>query len=230
MTIAELVRWYRQQGYQFLAMGEHAESLNEAKAQVLREQAIESSNDKFCVIPGMEFKAKGNLHILGIGITRLIPEKDPLSLIDGIHNQGGMAILAHPMRIGRDCPPDVLRALDAVEIWNVAYDGKYLPSGQGINRFINMRRVSPKLLAVASHDFHQTGSFYDVAIETNVGSLSPGTILENLRQARYEIRSRFFRAVPKPNFSRDALACLGMFTILLANLRKARSFFRRRNA
>jgi len=38
MTIAELASWYRGKGYQFLAMGEHAEDLNEAKVQMLVDQ------------------------------------------------------------------------------------------------------------------------------------------------------------------------------------------------
>ena len=35
LTIAELASWYRGKGYQFLAMGEHAEDLNDAKVQTL---------------------------------------------------------------------------------------------------------------------------------------------------------------------------------------------------
>src|SRR5450759_4376877 len=55
MTIAELARYFKQKCYQFLAMGEHAEDLDEAKVHALREQSATNSDDQFCVIPGIEF-------------------------------------------------------------------------------------------------------------------------------------------------------------------------------
>ena len=223
MTIAELAHWYRRNGYQFLAIGEHAEDLNEASLRALREQSTENSNDGFCVIPGIEFAGNGDIHILGIGVARLIREKDPLAVIEGVHKQGGFAILAHPKRIGWECPPQVLLAVDAAEIWNVGYDGKYLPSAQALSGFRRMQEINPKLLAVASHDFHRTSSFYDVAIDMEVASLSPGTILRNLQQGCYGIRSRFFRADSSARLSRPKLVSLRLLAGQLTNLRRARS-------
>ncbi len=225
MTIAELVQWYRRNGYQFLAMGEHAEDLDEAKMRELEDQSLE--NDQFCVIPGIEFAGNGDIHILGIGVVRLIPEKDPLAVIQGIHEQGGLAVLAHPKRIGWECPADVLLAVDAAEIWNVGYDGKYLPSVKALNGFRRMQQINPKLFAVAAHDFHRTASFYDVAVEMDVESLTPDRILRNLRQGRYVIRSRFFRADSGARLSQMEALSLRLLSPQLNNMRKARSFFLR---
>ncbi len=223
MTIAELVRWYRPNGYQFLAMGEHAEDLDEAKVQALREQSIENSDDGFCVIPGIEFAGNGDIHILGIGVVRLIRQKDLLATVEEIHQQGGLAILAHPKRIGWECPADVLLSVDAAEIWNVGYDGKYLPSVQALSGFRRMQQINPRLLAVAAHDFHRKASFYDVAIEMEVDSLSPGTILRKLQQGGYGIRSRFFRADPAARLSRTKLVSLHLLSRPLTHMRKART-------
>src|SRR5262249_16598060 len=208
MTIAELVRWYRQHGYQFLAMGEHPEDLDEAKVQALREQSIENSSAAFCVIPGIEYAGNSDIHIVGIGVVRLICAKDPVAVVGEIHEHGGLAVLAHPKRIGWECRADVLLAMDAVEIWNVGYDGKYLPSVKALSGFRRMQQTNPKLLAVASHDFHRTASFYDVAIEMDVASLSPDAILHNLQQGCYGIRSRFFRCDPEARMSRMKAASL----------------------
>lgn len=227
MTIAELSQWYRRNGYQFLAMGEHAEDLDEAKVRELENQSIENSNHQFCVIPGIEFASNGGIHIVGIGIVRLTPEKDPLAVIEGIHEQGGLAVLAHPKRIGWECPASVLLAVDAAEIWNVGYDGKYLPSVKALSGFRRMQQTNPKLLAVASHDFHRTASFYDVAVEMDVESLTPDGILRNLRQGRYAIRSRFFRANSGARLSRMEALSLRLLSHPLSNMRKARSFFLR---
>lgn len=159
LTIRELVQLYRRKGYQFVAMGEHAEDLDEAKVKQLREESAESSNQTFCVIPGIEFAGNQGMHIVGVGAASLIREMDPLGVIRGIHAQNGLAVLAHPKRIGWTCAPDILQAVNAAEIWNVGYDGKYLPSPKALSSFVQMQKINPKLLAVASHDFHRISSF-----------------------------------------------------------------------
>ncbi|MGB2887261.1 MAG: hypothetical protein WBC04_06175 [Candidatus Acidiferrales bacterium] len=226
MTIQELVRFYSRNGYQFLAMGEHAEDLDEAKVQALSKQSIENSNGAFCVIPGIEF-ADNPVHIVGLGAIRLTREKDPVAVAAKIREQGGLAVLAHPKRIGWKCPADVLLAVDAAEIWNVGYDGKYLPSIKALRGFRRMQQINPKLLAIASHDFHRTASFYDVAVEMDVETLTMDGILRNLRHGRYAIRSRFFRSDSGARLSRMEALSLYLLSSPLANMRKARSFFLR---
>jgi hypothetical protein len=229
MTIAELVDWYRRNGYQFLAMGEHAEDLNEAKEQELREQSMANSSDVFCVIPGIEFAGNNDIHIVGIGTARVIRERDPVAVVREIHGQGGLAILAHPKRIGWKCPANVLLAVDAAEIWNVGYDGKYLPSPKAMSGFRGMQQINPKLLAVASHDFHRTDSFYDVAIEMDVASLCPDVIVHNLKRGDYRIRSAFFNCDPEARMSGAKTAFLRHLSQQLGNMRKARTAILRRS-
>jgi len=208
-------------------MGEHAEDLDEAKVQALREQSIENSNPGFCVIPGIEFAGNNDIHILGMGVVRLTCEKDPVAIAREIHEQGGLAVLAHPKRIGWECPAEILLAVDAVEIWNVGYDGKYLPSAKALSGFRSMQQINPKLLPVASHDFHRMASFYDVAIEMDVASLSPHAILCNLRQGCYGIRSPLFRCDPKGPMSRMKAVSLRLLSRQLSNIRKARTMLLR---
>lgn len=223
MTIAELALWYRRNGYQFVAMGEHAEDLDEPKVEALRQQSTENSGEEFCVVPGIEFAVTRDLHIVGIGVVSLIREKDPVTVVKRIHEQGGFAILAHPKRIGWECPADVLLAVDAAEIWNVGYDGKYLPSPKSMTGFRRMRQINPKLLAVASHDFHRTAAFYDVAVAMDLASLSPEAILRHLKQGSYRIRSPFFRCDPEARMSGAKAAFVGHLSQQLINMRKVRT-------
>ncbi len=230
LTIAELASWYRGKGYQFLAMGEHAEDLNDAKVQTLIDQSARNSDDNFFVIPGIEFAVTRHMHIVGLGVTRLIPPNDPVTVIREIHQQGGFAILAHPMRIGWQCAADVLQAIDAAEIWNVGYDGKYLPSPVALSGFRRMQQLNPSLLAVASHDFHRTASFYDIGIEMDVALLSRDAILTNLQSGRYVSRSRFFRADAHGGVSRIRAGLLNIISRQLRNIRKARTVLARFSA
>lgn len=230
LTIGELVSWYRQRRYQFVALGEHAEDLDEGKAGSLRQLAKENTESGFCMIAGIEYVCHGDVHIFGMGAAHLIAERSPLTVIEAIQRQNGIAILAHPKRMGWKCPPDIVRAIDAAEIWNINYDGKYLPSEKAINGFRGMHEVKPELLAVASHDFHRVASFYDVAIEMDLSSISSELILQQLRKGSYVITSKFFHLDPQARFSRAQEASLRLFSRQLSNLRKARSFLIGRSA
>jgi hypothetical protein len=230
MTIAELAVYFKQKGYQFLGMGEHAEDLNEAKVQALREQSAANSGDQFCVIPGIEFAVTGQIHIVGIGVVNLIRLDSPVYVADQMREQGGMSILAHPKKLGWDCLPEVLLAVDAAEIWNIGYDGKYLPSVKALPAFERMQQINPKLLAIASHDFHRTASFYDVAIEMDAPMPASGTILQNLKCGAYRVRSAFFNCDQHGHVSAAGAALVRHVSGPLEKMRKARWSFARRTA
>jgi len=228
MTIAELARYFKQKGYQFLAMGEHAEDLNERKIQELRDQSAANSDHQFCIIPGIEFAVTRQIHIVGIGVVNLIALENPVYVANKIRELGGFSILAHPKRCNWNCPLEVLLVLDAAEIWNIGYDGKFLPSAKALPGFKRMQEVNPKLLAVASHDFHRQASFYDVAIEMDSASLSPNGVLEDLKRGAYEVRSRFFSCDSRDGVSPARAALVRHLSSGLQRMRQARSGFVRR--
>jgi predicted metal-dependent phosphoesterase TrpH len=227
LSIAELAQWYRAHDYQFIALGEHSQDMDQVKLRALVEQSAENSSSGFCIVPGIEFACKGRVHILGIGITSLLDVFDAVAVTEAIHQLNGYAVLAHPKRNEWKCPPQLVRVVDAAEIWNVAYDGKLLPSPQSVIGFPRLRQINPRLFAVAGHDFHRRGGFYDVAIELDVSSLSAPSILEGLRLGRYRIRARLFSCTAEADFSwiqSALLRCLGWQII---KLREARDLFLR---
>jgi hypothetical protein len=230
MAIPELASYFKQKGYQFLALAEHAEDLNESKVEALREHSCATCDDEFCVIPGIEFAVTDTVHIVGIGARALVSDGHPVTVVQRIHEQGGFAILAHPKRLDWECPPDVCLAVNAVEIWNIGYDGKYFPSPKALSAFRRMRECNSELLAVACHDFHRAASFYDVAIEMDVATLSSEAILQGLRQGAYSIRSRFFRSDSAARVSLISSFSLALLSPQLDKMRKARSLFLRRSS
>jgi hypothetical protein len=230
MTIPELARYFKHEGYQFLAMGEHAEDLDDAKVQALREQSATNSDEQFCVIPGIEFAVTHQIHIVGIGVINLIQLENPVYVAERVREQNGFSILAHPKRVAWNCPPEVLCAIDAAEIWNIGYDGKYLPSAKALPAFARMREVNPQLRAMASHDFHRRASFYDIAVEMAVSSISVDPILQNLKNGSYAVRSPFFNCDSAGNVSAAGAALVRHISAPLEKLRKARSGLRRRTA
>jgi hypothetical protein len=223
LAIPELVTWYRKHGYRFIALGEHAQDMDDAKIGMLKQQSLENSSSEFCVIPGLEFACEGGLHIVGLGMTSLLDVLDPAAVIKAIHAHKGYAILAHPKRNGWNCPLHVSQLVDAAEIWNVGYDGKFLPSPQSLAGFPKLRHANPKLRAVAGQDFHRTSGFYDVGIEMEVSSLSPNTILRNLHDGRYTIRAPHFSCNSRAGFSKLESARLRVVSWQLGKLRQLRN-------
>lgn len=120
-------------------------------------------------------------------------------------------------------PGDILHAVDVVELWNVGYDGKFLPSARALGGFAAMRQGNPQLSAVAGHDLHRPESFYDMSLEMDVSQLFAPAVLENLRCGRYEIRSRFFHTSSDATISPAKAACLRVASGQPRNLRCARS-------
>ena len=73
------------------------------------------------IIPGTEIGTKGVGDILCYFITEEIQTKDPEEVIDQVHKEGGLAVLAHPYHHGRtieNYPSEILNKLDAIEIAN----------------------------------------------------------------------------------------------------------------
>jgi predicted metal-dependent phosphoesterase TrpH len=73
------------------------------------------------VIAGIEVTTTQG-HLLGLGVREAPPQSDPISVVDNIHEQGGVAILSHPFDRLRqyytDSLPELAAAVDAVEVLN----------------------------------------------------------------------------------------------------------------
>ena len=223
MTIAELAAWYRNKGYQFIAIGDHSQDLDEAAVEIMKQQSAENSDAGFLVIPGIEFSCQGGIHIFGMGVTRLMAEIDPVRVSEGIRAHDGFSVLAHQARLRWECSAELLLAVEAAEFWNVSYDGKYLPSFKAAGALRKMQLVNPKLRPVAGHDFHRKPTFYDVGIEMEVDILGRDQILAFMRCGAYQITSRFFRADPKSKISGAKSVFLYLMSRPLAAARTARN-------
>jgi hypothetical protein len=224
MTVAELARFYAARGFNFIAIGEHSQDMNGDKVRALVEQSAAVSKRDFLIVPGIEYTCNvPGMHILGVGSLGLAPDAEPLTAVRVIRESDGFAVLAHPRRLEWQCPPELVRCIDAVEVWNVAYDGKFLPSVQAPAAFQRMSEANPDLLAIASHDLHREPAFYDVAIEMEVQVLTRAAVLANLRLGAYLIHSRYFSSGPQFEISWAKTVLLRMFSSQLSYLRQARA-------
>ncbi len=221
LTVTEVANWYRQHGFHVVGMGEHSQDMTEAKVRRLVEECTENSDERFRMIPGIEFTCdREGMHILGVGCVQLTSDRDPVRVGRHIRQHGGFSVLAHPRRFGWQCDREILHYLDAVEIWNLAYDGKYLPWAHAPAAFQRMRQVNPRLLALACHDLHRKVSFYDLAVTAEVNEISCAAVLTKLRLGEYRMKSRFFSAGSDANLSRFQSAALRLASGRLDDIRQ----------
>lgn len=74
------------------------------------------SKENLDIIVGEEI-ATNSGEIVGLFLKEAIRERDPNNVVRKIHDQGGLAVLAHPFR-GRTPMDSVVRIVDAIEVFN----------------------------------------------------------------------------------------------------------------
>jgi len=223
MTIAELAEWCITRGHQFIAIGEHSRETSGGKVEILKGQSTDHTRDGLGIIPGIEYSCGGGIHIPGRGALGLTRERDPVVVVEETCAYGGLAILAHPYRYNWTCAPELLRAVNAVEIRNVGYDGKYLPSARAPGA---LRRINLELLAIAGQDLLRKPACNDVAAQREAECPALEEIRSNLRRGDYIIKSRFFQTKGRPRLSSLKAALLRVASRQPEHLRKACDFCR----
>lgn len=81
----------------------------------------ELAPDELTVIPGVEVTTSQG-HLLALDVHDVPPRADPLTVIDRVHDQGGLAVLSHPFDRLREYYTDDLEEIaarvDGVEVRN----------------------------------------------------------------------------------------------------------------
>jgi len=204
LSLPKLAAFLKRRGYQFVCLSEHSEDMDEGKMLLMQYLAAQVSSQDFCVIPGIEYNCGDGLHMVGLGCDLVLDTADPVKLAWAIREAGGVAILAHPKRIQWHCQDDLVRAVNAVELWNIRYDGKFLPSMMGMRFFEEARKVNCSLLATVGHDLHATSGYYRAQTCMDVDFLGPKAILQALVTGQYSIDSLFFNSPASRDISMAA--------------------------
>jgi glycosyltransferase involved in cell wall biosynthesis/predicted metal-dependent phosphoesterase TrpH len=131
------------------------------------------------LVPGLEFNQNG-YHVLCYGLQRLPTRASSIEdLAAAVHQQGCVLVLAHPAKYGWRIPSDLLRAVDAVELWNSKwiYDGKAGPHPKSLALATGKR-------IVAGQDVHKLKHLSPLVMVTDTDDL-----LRDFRIGRYAFAS-----------------------------------------
>jgi PHP domain len=188
-SLDRLIEIFRQSGMSFAAVSDHAEVFDEQRMEQYVRLCESLSDNTFLVIPGLEFALySGYIHILGYGITRRVRFTSMEELVDGIHNEGGIAVLAHPPAGATNVIGSIKATLDGVEVWNGRYDGPYSPRADSFQLLRRIRQQNAKTTAYCGVDLHklsQTRKLLYASVKAEI--LSRSAIMNALRSGSFTL-------------------------------------------
>ncbi len=177
LTIAELVDFYGQRGFDCLCVTDHLcdpkrllgklvnltglvippDRIAEYFAAIEREKKRAWTQYKLLLMAGVEFNKDGytpktSTHLLGVDLRRPIdPSLDLPALIGEIHAQGGLAIASHPHEVKSAWGSNTLYLWEHVEEFAPLLDAWEIANRDDLFNPVGLR----KLPFIASSDFHK---------------------------------------------------------------------------
>lgn len=173
-------------GISFALMSEHTDFLDDEAAAKFVAECRELSDEKFVFVPGFEVPYQ-EAHILMFGCEKFKSSfaADTESLHDWA-SAASFVALAHPVRNHFRLDEPMKAVIQAVEIWNQQYEGKWLPRSRSAALLDELRGSRPELLAIGGLDFHRREHFGSPLMYIEVDSLRESTILEALCAGKYQ--------------------------------------------
>jgi len=192
VPLADVASLARRRGLRFLLQTEHSNELTTERHGAYREEAARLSGPDLLVVPGVEYASADNrVHVLAIGASsfhedlRLFPMARGRDLLDRLHAEGGIAVLAHPDRgdVLAVLPPAFLEGLDGVEVWNGKTD--ILAPSPAAVRLLRARRAAGRpLLATVGLDLHRLEDYRPVGLELTEPPRDAAHLAALLRRGR----------------------------------------------
>jgi hypothetical protein len=182
-TLESLADAFAERGCGVLLMTEHDRGFSESRWAEYRQACTRASNDRICVVPGLEYSDGDNrVHVLVWGSVPFLGENLPTAvMLEGVARHGGVAVLAHPTRRAAwECfRPEWGTRLLGVEIWNRKYDG-WAPAARAVELAQHGSAVP-----FVGLDFHTRRQMFPLAMELGVvGAITEETVVDSLRGKR----------------------------------------------
>jgi len=188
-SLDRIVQTFKAADMSFIAVSDHAEVFDEERMREYVALCESLSSPSFLVIPGLEFALKGGtIHILGYGITRRVRAATMEELVDGIHEAGGIAVLAHPPVGSINLIGAIRGKLDGIEIWNGRYDGTVAPRADSFQLLKRIRLSNLKAAAYCGIDLHKMAqAMKPVYVEVKAEQIQRDEILNALRAGQFTL-------------------------------------------
>jgi hypothetical protein len=182
-----------ERGIGFIGMTDHAEDFTPELYREYRERCGSLSDMRLRIIPGLEYRFGGypGLHLLAFGLSDMIDPATPEAFCALAVGRSEFTMVAHPVLPNYMIPDSVAAAIDAIEVWNAAYNTRYLPDIRAIRLYHALVGERPELVAIAGLDQHDCRNDRETrVILQNSAASDP---LAELKAGRFVNRGRTMR-------------------------------------
>jgi len=188
LSLSDLAQLCKLSGYKFIIVTEHAEDMTKDSMNRLVQECELLSNEDLIIIPGLEFRCADGMHILGLGIKKLLPVRNSKDVIAEIHRLGGIAVLAHTSYY-KKIPWENLLEVDGVEIWNARYDGRFAPKIGCFRILKKLKKFNHNFVRYCGLDLHSHYEFGKLSIIVDVkdDKINSRMILDALKKGEFKI-------------------------------------------
>ncbi len=195
-------------GIAFVCLTDHAEDFDRAKFEEYLIRCREVSAGGPLLFPGLEFRFAGfpGLHLLALGLRAWMEPATPLDFLAQASGNAEFTIVAHPLLCRYEIPEGIGAGIDAIEVWNAAYNTRWLPDPRAIALLQQLRRQRPAIVGVAGLDQHDASNDRETRVVLHQGD--PRNPWETLRAGRFENRGRTLRFDPRMEWAPWRLALL----------------------
>ena len=141
----------------------------------------------FLVIPGVEISTEFG-HLLGLFVCNPIDTKSFYEAVQCIHEQGGLAVLAHPFEHRSD-PAQIeplVPFLDGVEVWNSRADRKNKQANIMAKQFADFHH----LCCFAGSDAHVPKEIGNTILSVETDACTPDSIKSALKMNKVQITGK----------------------------------------
>jgi len=148
------------------------------------------------LVPGIEYEVIHDgaiIHVGAIGVLLLLDkalaEKGLVSLVDAIHQYGGLAVLHHPNNVRKVLTRNLIELFDFIELWNTKFDCGFGPNSQFLRWLRDMECQGPYLVSADIHDVRRFKQDNIVFIDVGISEgLQLSTIVDRLKELNYRCR------------------------------------------
>lgn len=159
-SITNLVAFLKKNGYSFACLAEHDDDFDDEKMKRFVNACKDASDNAFKMIPGLEFRCRNKAHILGLGIKEYFHADDPVDAAKKIKEQGGVAIIAHPIKYVNNITDELLSSIDGIEIWNGPKDSRFMPHYKSLVYYKKIKDNFPHIKASCGPDMHSIKRYF----------------------------------------------------------------------
>jgi hypothetical protein len=208
-TLAHIGERAKAAGIRFMAMTDHAEDFDAARFAAYTAECHAVSDDTFTLIPGLEFRFARyrGLHLLACGLDQWSQPATPEEFAADVAERARLTILAHPVLTAYRVPPVICECIDAVEVWNGAYNTRYLPDPRAMALLQTVRLGRPAVVGVVGLDQHDASNDRGTRVVlTDAGDLADPLVA--IREGRFTNRGATMAFAPDAELSPVGRAAL----------------------